>query len=92
MSAEITLIKKTGNNPLMSKRIFLDEAGAVTSDGSQCLMVEGTATRAQAGTAGALAAHILSCGSDQAIALGVPNDEIADCVFHRIVSTDFTGS
>jgi hypothetical protein len=62
----------------MSKRIFLDEQGKVCSDGSQCLMAQGTATRAAAETAAELAQHIITCGTDQAIALGalradVPN-------------------
>ena len=48
---EITLIKKNGPNPVMSKRIFLDEQGKVRSDGSQCLMAQGTATRATTETA-----------------------------------------
>jgi hypothetical protein len=54
----------------MSKRIFLDEEGKVCSDGSQCLMAQGTATRATAETAAELAQHIMACGTDQAIALG----------------------
>lgn len=70
MTPEITLIKKCGPDPVMSKRICLDEQGALKSDGAACLMVEGTATRARAETAGALAEHIMRCGSDQAIALG----------------------
>ena len=70
MGPEITLIKKGGPNPVMSKRIFLDEHGKVCSDGSQCLMAQGTATRATAETAADLAKHIMACGTDQAIALG----------------------
>ena len=70
MKPEITLIKKSGPNPVMSKRIFLDEQGKVCSDGSQCLMAQGTATRATAETAAELAQHIMACGTDQAIALG----------------------
>ena len=66
----ITLIKKSGPNSVMSKRIFLDEHGKVCSDGSQCLMAQGTATRATAETAADLAKHIMACGSDQALALG----------------------
>jgi hypothetical protein len=38
---EITLIKKSGPNPVMSKRIFLNEQGKACSDGSQCLMAQG---------------------------------------------------
>jgi len=70
MRPEITLIKKGGPNPVMSKRIFLDEQGKVCSDGSQCLMAQGTATRASAETAAELAKHIEASGTDQAIALG----------------------
>src|SRR5207248_3118199 len=70
MKPEITLIKKSGPNPIMSKRIFLDEQGKVCSDGSQCLMAQGTATRATAETAADLAQHIIACGTDQAIVLG----------------------
>jgi hypothetical protein len=67
---EITLIKKSGPNPVMSKRIFLDEQGKVCSDGSQCLMAQGTATRAAAETAADLAKHIMACGTGEAITLG----------------------
>jgi hypothetical protein len=70
MKPEITLIEKSGLNPVMSKRIFLDEQGKVCSDSSQCLMTQGTATRATAETATELAQHIMGCGTDQAIALG----------------------
>ena len=55
MKPEITLIKKSGPNPVMSKRVFLNEQGKVCSDGSQCLMAQGTATRAAAETAADLA-------------------------------------
>jgi hypothetical protein len=80
MSPGITLIKKRGPNPLMSKRIFLDTEGKLCSDGSQCRMVEGTATRAAAETARDLAEHIASCGSDQALALGTLRSELPDLV------------
>ena len=70
MTPEITLITKRGVNPSLSKRIFLDEAGALKSDGSQCKMIEGIATRAFAASARELAGHIAACGPDQAIALG----------------------
>ena len=70
MTAEITLITKCGAHPILSKRIFLDAAGALRSDGSQCKMSEGVATRAFAASARELAGHIAACGPDQAIALG----------------------
>ena len=76
MKPEITLIKKNGLNPFMSKRIFLDEQGKVCSDGSQCLMAQGTATRATAETAADLAKHIIACGTDQAIALGTLRNDL----------------
>jgi hypothetical protein len=74
---EITLIKKSGPNPVMSKRIFLDEQGKVCSDGSQCLMAQGTATRATTETAADLAKHIVDCGTEQAIALGALRANLA---------------
>src|SRR5262245_40051630 len=80
MSPEITLITKHDADPLMSKRIFLAEGGKVRSDGSQCLMVQGTATRATAETASELAEHIVACGSDQAIALGALKAGLPDLV------------
>jgi hypothetical protein len=70
MKPEITLIKKAGPNPVMSKRIFLDGQNKICSDGSQCQMAQGIATRATAETATDLAEHIMRCGTEQAIALG----------------------
>ena len=55
MRPEIALIKKSGPNPVMSKRVFFNEQGKVCSDGSQCLMDQGTATRATTETAADLA-------------------------------------
>jgi hypothetical protein len=74
---EITLIKKSGVSAVMSKRIFLDQEGHVSSDGSQCKMAEGTATRAVVETAGEFAKLIASCGSDQAFALDKLRDDVA---------------
>src|SRR5215469_11212976 len=78
MKPEITLIKKCGPNPVMSKRIFLDAQGKVCSDGSQCSMAQGTATRATAETAADLAKHIMDCGTEQAIALGALRADLAN--------------
>src|SRR6516162_9512380 len=78
MRPEITLIKKSGPNPVMSKRIFLDEQGKVCSDGSQCLMAQGIATRAAAETAAELAKRIMACGTGEAIALGALMADLAD--------------
>lgn len=78
MNPEITFIRKCGPNPLLSKRLFLDDQGALKRDGSACVMIEGTATRASAATASALAGHITRCGSDQAIALGAMKADLAN--------------
>jgi len=59
MRPEIALIKKSGPNPVMSKRVFFNEQGKVCSDGSQCLMAQGTATRAAAETAADLASSTI---------------------------------
>jgi len=71
---QITLITKRGNPTLMSKRISLTDDGKLRSDGSECRMTTGTAARAFAGTATALARIIETCHSDQAIALGALSD------------------
>jgi hypothetical protein len=60
----------------MSKRILLDEKGALRSDASQCSMVQGTAARAYVETANDLAKIISDCSSDRAIALGAPKEEL----------------
>ena len=80
MAPEITVITKRGSETLMSKRISLDETGKVRSDGSNCLMVQGTATRATAATACDLATLIMSCRSDQAISLGYLETGLPDPV------------
>src|SRR3954453_979201 len=46
---EITLITKRDTPSLISKRISLDGDGKLKSDGSECLMSSGTATRTLAG-------------------------------------------
>ena len=80
MGPEITLIRKRDTNPLMSKRVFLDERGKTRSDGSHCLMVQGIAERARAETADDLVKHIVACGSDQALALGALKAGLPDLV------------
>ncbi len=77
---QITVISKRETPALMSKRISLDEQGKLQSDASECRMVYGTAARGFAATASDLAQIIASCGSDQAIALGALEDELADQV------------
>ena len=80
MSPEITLITKRGAEPLMSKRIFLDEAGKVRSDGSQCLMVRGHRHAGHGRNSARTCELIMSCGSDQAIALGALKAGLPDPV------------
>ena len=80
MTPQVTLIKKCGPSPLMSKRISLDEQGALRSDGSHCLMVKGTAVRAPASTAIDLAEIIAGCCSEEAIALGALKDGLPNSV------------
>jgi hypothetical protein len=77
MTAEITLIKKYGPDPL-SKRIFLDEQGALRIDASQCVMVQGTATRVAAPTPDDLAKFISDCAADEAVALGSLRDGLSN--------------
>src|SRR5262249_6764216 len=57
-------------NLIMTKRIFLDQEGTLTSDGSQCRMTEGIATRVFAASPRGLADCIVACGPDSALALG----------------------
>src|SRR5262245_2533839 len=58
---QITLLTKRDTPALMSKRISLDGEGKLKSDGSECRMVTGTAARAFAATANALAQIIANC-------------------------------
>jgi hypothetical protein len=80
MMAELTVIRKCGVEPLMSKRIFLNAQGELQSDGSQCLMVQGEAERVAVPTAGKLAEVISRCPSDSAIALGALRDGLPTSV------------
>src|ERR1700730_5672635 len=80
MIAEGTIVRKWGIDPLMSKQISLDEHGAIQSDGSECLMVQGEAQRAVGGTAGRLAEIISRCSSDSAIALGALKDGLPSSI------------
>jgi hypothetical protein len=76
MTPEITLITKRGPAAIMTKRIFLDESGALRSDGSQCRMAEGVATRAVVASIGELADRIAACAPDMALALGALKPEL----------------
>lgn len=64
----------------MSKRISLTNDGKLDSDGSECRMIVGTAARAFAGTASALARIIETCRPDQAITLGALREGISTSV------------
>jgi hypothetical protein len=78
--AQITLITKRDMPALMSKRISLDGDGKLKSDGSECLMTTGTAARAFAGSASALACLVADCHSNQAIALGALKADLPESV------------
>src|SRR2546423_1350572 len=83
---QITLITKRDTPSLMSKRISLDGEGKLKSDGSECRMITGTAARAFAATASALAQIIANCCSNQAIALGALKAELLASVAVTIPS------
>ena len=68
MSPEIVIFDKLGG-PL-TKRICLDESGALKSEGSACMMSRGMATRTPVESVGQLGAIIGSMQPHQAIALG----------------------
>jgi hypothetical protein len=68
MLPEIVRFTKTGG-PL-TKRITLDEAGRLKSDGYACVMSSGEATRTPVSSVGQLAAVIGNLNPNQAIALG----------------------
>jgi hypothetical protein len=74
MTVEITCFTKV-NGPL-TKKIFLSETGTIVSDGSACLMVQGTAERVAIADINALAALIGALQSNQAITLGVLRDDL----------------
>ena len=68
MTVEITRFTKV-DGPL-TKKISLSATGTIVSDGSACLMVQGTAERVQVENVDALAALIGALKSNQAITLG----------------------
>jgi hypothetical protein len=82
MNIEITVFTKHGG-PL-TKRISLKSDGTVHSDGSACTMARGQARRAKIAGVAELAAIIEQLTSNQAIALGALNSDLADEV--RIVT------
>ena len=74
---EITILKKAGG-PL-TKRIELID-GKVISDGADCLMCSGQATRFSFDDLDQLGVLIADLGSDQAIALGRLRQDLGDTV------------
>jgi hypothetical protein len=66
--AEITLFEKQGG--ALSKRIWLDPSGRVSSDGSACLMTQGTARRIEIADVRGYADLVNDCASNEALALG----------------------
>jgi hypothetical protein len=82
MSIEIVVFTKDGG-PL-TKRISLTADGAVHSDGSACALATGRARRMKIADVAELAAIIERLTSNQAIALGALNSDLADEV--RIVT------
>src|SRR3954471_18231848 len=73
---EVTLLTKA-DGPL-TKRIALDAAGGITSDGSACTMSQGRATRMRLRDPAELAALIGTMRPDCAIALGRLRDDLPD--------------
>src|SRR6476469_6658286 len=65
---ELALIEKTGG-PL-TKRISIDSVGTIKSDGSACIMLDGTASRLRLADVGALADAINAFRPCHALTLG----------------------
>src|SRR5690349_2516671 len=65
---ELALVEKIGG-PL-TKRISLDDTGAINSDGSACVMLVGDASRLKLADVGALADAINGFRPCQALTLG----------------------
>jgi hypothetical protein len=78
MGVELTLLTKAGG-PL-TKRIALDAAGHVVSDGSACVMAEGRAERLRLAGPADLAAALGAMAPDQALALGRLRAGLPDAV------------
>ena len=74
MTVEITRFTKV-DGPL-TKKISLSATGTIVSDGSACLMVEGTAQSIQVENVDALAALIGALKSNQAIKLGASHGDL----------------
>jgi hypothetical protein len=75
---EMTLIEKTGG--ALTKKISLNGGGEVKSDGSACIMMNGTATRLKLRDAGELAEHIERFKPRHALTLGGLRPDLPDSV------------
>jgi len=75
---EITRLAKSGG-PL-TKRVYLSDTGALTSDGSACLMADGAACRVRLDSLGAFADLIARLDPHEAIALGALRPDLPDQV------------
>jgi DNA polymerase bacteriophage-type len=73
---EITVFTRT-DGPL-TKRIHLDDAGRVISDGGACRMARGRAQRVRIGSMSELAALITSLRSNDALALGALRTDLPE--------------
>jgi hypothetical protein len=78
VGAELTLLTKAGG-PL-TKRIALDAAGRVVSDGAACVMAKGRAERLPLAEAADLAAVAAAMTPNQALALGRLRTDLPDAV------------
>ena len=72
------IVKFTKSDGPLTKRICLDENGAVKSDGSACVMSRGVAHRTPVACVGSLGELIGGMRSDQAIALGALRHGLPD--------------
>jgi hypothetical protein len=72
------IVKFTKSDGPLTKRICLDDKGAVKSDGSACVMSRGVAYRTPVACVGTLGELIGGMRSDQAIALGALRHGLPD--------------
>ena len=76
---QITKFVKSGAfNGVLTKRAYLDEAGKIKVDGTECRMSNGKAYRLPVPNVQALAAAINSLGSNEAIAIGALKEGVTD--------------
>lgn len=72
---EITKFVKPGQNAVLTKLAYVNDAEKIKIDGSGCRMSTGNAYRLLVPSAHALAAAINSLGSNEAIAIGALKEE-----------------